>query len=95
MTVPKSIPVGRVGSFRRDVTRKVLCPRCQQRFLPIGYRGAMSRADDATEVCSPCGQDEALTQFTSSGYTEPVEEWPVDTFGWENEPVGIPQFTRP
>ena len=55
----------------------------------------MSRADDATEVCSPCGQDEALTQFTSSGYTEPVEEWPVDTFGWENEPVGIPQFTRP
>ena len=78
MTVPKSIPVGRVGAFRRDVTRRVICPRCQSQPLPVGYRGAMSRADNATEVCSECGVDEAMNQFTNGGYTEPVEEWPVE-----------------
>jgi hypothetical protein len=74
-----NIPVGKIGSFRDDTNEKVCCPRCQVNLLPVGYIGARSRADNKTEVCSECGQQEALNQFMQNGYTEPVDEWPVIT----------------
>lgn len=77
MPIPRSIPVGRVGSFRRSVQKRVVCPRCLSNFLPIGHAGALSRADNETEVCSLCGVDEALDAF--QGHLNSVEDWPVDT----------------
>lgn len=46
------------------------CPRCGG-FIPSNerpgqYPGALSRADNETEVCSACGQEEALHDYFSS-----------------------------
>lgn len=40
------------------------------------WRGALSRTDDVTEVCVPCGSDEALT--AAAGVLAPQSEWPVE-----------------
>jgi hypothetical protein len=44
---------------------------------PGAYPGALSRADNETEVCSACGTDEALGAFLD-GYIAPVDTWPVE-----------------
>jgi len=49
-----------IGEFRTDFDLLRQCPRCQRQALPLGYPGALSRADNKTEVCSPCGQVEGL-----------------------------------
>jgi len=36
------------------------CPRCKKLFT--GYP-ALSRKDNKTEICSPCGVEEAIEQF--------------------------------
>lgn len=46
---------------------KPICPRCGG-FIPNddqpgAYPGALSRTDNQTEVCSSCGQREAMEQF--------------------------------
>jgi len=52
---------------------EVTCPRCGIRsYTPYGERWqpdkpmypALSRADNATYVCSDCGADEALLDYT-------------------------------
>lgn len=47
---------------------KFQCPRCGgpiPNAEHVGeYPGAISRWDNDTEVCSQCGQDEAMAQFT-------------------------------
>lgn len=55
------------------------CPRCGG-FIPnsnnVGaYPGALSRYDNATEVCSACGQAEALAHL-------PREAW-FDRTGYD------------
>jgi hypothetical protein len=40
------------------------------------YVGALSRADNKTEICSSCGQDEALKDYFDGG-CEPVTIWPI------------------
>lgn len=51
------------------------CPRCggfiPRNSKPGAYIGALSRADNATEICSPCGEEEALVALF------PVSEWPI------------------
>lgn len=51
------------------------CPRCHQvedlRFP------ALSRADNRTEICPPCGTEEALEAFLSPTGVTPAEEWPT------------------
>ena len=46
---------------------KPLCPRCGHYIpndeTPGAYPGAISRFDNATEVCSQCGIDEAMLQL--------------------------------
>jgi hypothetical protein len=41
-----------------------VCPRCAHHIptdeQPGLYSGAISRTDNRTEICSPCGSDEAL-----------------------------------
>lgn len=48
------------------MNNKHICPRCNGGIpnnLEIGqYCGALSRLDNKTEICSSCGQDEALEQ---------------------------------
>lgn len=58
-----------------------ICPRCQADWIPCNerpgeYPGAISRADNKTEICSACGEDEALKDYCDGG-CEPVEEWAV------------------
>lgn len=47
------------GKSRREPYVGGRCPRCGNP-LPQGYPGAMSRRDNATELCSRCGLREAL-----------------------------------
>jgi len=58
-----------------------ICPRCKTDWIPCNekpgaYPGAISRADNKTEICSACGEDEALKDYFDGG-CEPVEEWAV------------------
>lgn len=50
-----------------------MIPNDQQ---PGAYMGAMSRRDNETEVCSACGTEEALIQFSGGSLAD--EEWPVE-----------------
>jgi len=57
-----------------------ICPRCTH-FIPNdenpgAYTGAISRVDNSTEICSSCGQDEALQQIFGDGLT-PLQKWPI------------------
>lgn len=58
-----------------------ICPRCQSDWIPNNaqpgaYPGAISRADNKTEICSACGEDEAMKDFFAGG-CETVEQWPA------------------
>lgn len=58
-----------------------VCPRCWTNWIPSnespgGYPGALSRADNKTEICSQCGDAEALEDYYEGG-CQPVENWPV------------------
>jgi hypothetical protein len=58
-----------------------VCPRCQLTWIPNNdqpgaYPGAISRADNKTEICSDCGTAEALQDFAEGGCSR-VESWPV------------------
>lgn len=58
-----------------------ICPRCLgdvPNTLHKGeYPGALSRVDNATEICSDCGSDEAMTQFANKGLLQPISAWPL------------------
>jgi hypothetical protein len=60
------------------MTTKPICPRCgdfiPNNFQPGAYPGALSRTDNATEICSECGTIEALEQHFS-GQPAPRETW--------------------
>jgi len=47
------------GKFRKDYRVVAPCPLCGW-HLPIGVPGALSRADNKTEICSRCGYKEAI-----------------------------------
>ena len=70
--------VGRIGEFRKDYSALARCPRCLS-LLPVGYPGAMSRVDNATEVCSDCGTTEALMQLAGHPLPAPPD-WPVHRY---------------
>lgn len=58
-----------------------ICPRCNNNFIPCNaapgaYTGALSRADNKTEICSTCGEDEAMKDFFE-GTCESIEMWPI------------------
>lgn len=61
-----------------------ICPRCGGDVPVPGrkgeYPGAASRTDNATEVCSACGTEEAYEQlpFDNNLQLTPQTEWPVD-----------------
>ena len=47
-----------------------LCPRCGHAIpndrYPGQYPGALSRYDNATEICSACGVKEAMWQYSQN-----------------------------
>lgn len=65
-----------IGNFRDKYEEVLLCPRCQVRLLPLGFPGALSRVDNKTEICSECGQDEALENWAGFNLS-PTSTWPI------------------
>ena len=63
--------------MKTDLT-KTLCPRCRKRNVGRfpGDTGALSRANNRSLVCSPCGHEEAMLVFTR-GETHAPAGWPV------------------
>lgn len=62
-----------------------LCPRCERNhYTPYGepwdpgdpLPPAVSRMDDQTHICSKCGEDEAMRDFTRAAPV-PLHEWPI------------------
>lgn len=61
----------------------LVCPRCGHYIpndeTPGKYIGAMSRTDNKTEVCSACGTEEGLVQFSDPEHkVTPQSAWPVE-----------------
>lgn len=59
-----------------------ICPRCNDNFIPTNehpgqYPGALSRADNKTEICSACGTEEALEDLYKGGCAQ-TSQWPVN-----------------
>jgi hypothetical protein len=57
-----------------------ICPRCKDSWIPDNlqpgaFPGAISRADDVTEICSRCGEEEAMQHF-EQGQCTPMCDWP-------------------
>ena len=51
------------------------CPRCARNEMTDVLAGnALSRKDNETYVCSPCGTDEAILDFGGIGQ---LETWPI------------------
>lgn len=76
---------------RMDTTNAVLCPRCERNmYTPYGATRApqgagineialppaLSRMDNATYICSPCGTEEAMRDMMGAPPIPP-SEWPV------------------
>lgn len=59
---------------------EMTCPRClgaiPNIMTPGFYPGAISRADNKTEICSACGEEEAMDDFSGIAQSM-LEEWPV------------------
>jgi hypothetical protein len=55
----------------KELHRNLICPRCMG-YIPNAefagmYPGALSRTDNKTEICSECGQMEALEDYSGNG----------------------------
>ena len=65
-----------MGNYQRIHDNE--CPRCggliPNNLQPGAYPGALSRVDNATEICSECGVGEALENFMT-GKPMPMSEW--------------------
>jgi hypothetical protein len=51
-------------------------------------RGAVSRLDDRTEICSACGTEEALGDFL--GVRLEISDWPVRRLSFQASPASYP-----
>ena len=47
--------------------KEFICPRCQESWK--GFP-ALGRIDNKTEICSPCGQQEALDDYFGTPLTK-------------------------
>ena len=64
-------------------TTEITCPRClgaiPSILAPGMYIGALSRADNKTEICSACGEEEAMDDFNKETIMFP-QSWPVTQY---------------
>jgi len=70
------------------------CPRCDSQYIPCNeyagqYGGALSRADNLTEVCSECGLDEAVCSLNRKDIAG-VDQWPVTLYSTPLRAADIP-----
>lgn len=68
----------------------VACPRCGGRIPnePFAgkYPGALSRVDNKTEICSKCGDEEALLDYDGRLATDKSGWWENSTPAWVDDP---------
>ena len=64
-----------------NVMKNTTCPRClggiPNNDQPGQYPGALSRTDNKTEVCSACGEDEALEDLLGPKAITSQKDWPI------------------
>lgn len=58
-----------------------ICPSCESSFIPNNltpgaYPGALSRVDNKTEICSECGELEALYDYAGTPEKMPLHNRP-------------------
>lgn len=53
-----------------------LCPRCMKNLLQLNGLDAVSRTDNRTLICSPCGTAEGMEDFLQ-GSPLPQSDWPI------------------
>lgn len=86
-------------STSTDLVQATKCPLCGKELHPVPARNALSRIDNATYICSQCGQAEALSiRMPEAG--KPRECLYFDEVGGimlvtENEPGYFPLFPAP
>ena len=71
-------PLGTKGMLSDDDPRNAIgqdCPRCLGIIVDFP---AMSRADNKTNICSKCGQQEAMEDYFLGG-CKPVSQWPENS----------------
>lgn len=75
MTALRARTMRRAINAERDAAIHTtnICPRCAHAAARID---ALSRYDNATLICSPCGTDEALSDWAGAVLPGPAE-WPV------------------
>lgn len=64
----------------KEVNTNIICPRCMG-YIPNNewpgmYPGALSRTDNKTEICSECGNQEAIEDWQGDGPL-PQNQWMV------------------
>ena len=69
-----------------DANGLPICPRClgyiPENSKPGAHQGARSRTDNRTEVCTPCGVEEAAEDEKAGTYRDPAvaaprqQQWP-------------------
>lgn len=79
--------------MENNTQEKKVCPRCRHEY--DGFP-ALSRSDNKTEVCSDCGQWEAMYQFAHKGALPKIEDgfgvctgcgYPLDSAGMCTAPI--------
>ena len=70
MAIPKTKAKTKAKNTKTAKPKGPICPRCggyiPSNLNPGAFDGALSRADDDTEVCSPCGTEEAMLDWAAS-----------------------------
>ena len=61
-----------------------ICPRCRENELSDEGFNALSRRDNKTEICSPCGTAEALEDFASEEKITPTKDIEPDEISHDN-----------
>jgi len=77
-------------SYTTEGLNKMICPRCNSSQIPNNetpgaYPGALSRADNKTEICSRCGSHEAAEAYYNFAYgipenVTPISQWPMQVY---------------
>jgi len=62
----------------------MICPRCKENELSDSKMNALSRRDNKTEICSPCGTAEALEDYSREEKITPTKDIEPDETSLDN-----------
>lgn len=61
---------------KKSLTDTTICPRCgENRLNSVRVRNALSRVNNTTVICDPCGTDEALQEVLPVGLKSTESDW--------------------